>query len=70
MLKPYSDHLCGFRKQQQQQQQQQQSFSAESIANALDRDPSLRAAFDRALQTQLDQEIKKKGEPKNESPDT
>ena len=69
MLKPYSDHLCGFRKQQQQQQQQQ-LFSAEAIANALDRDPSLRAAFDRALQTQLDQEIKKEGESKNESPDT
>ena len=31
---------------------------------------SLKAAFDHALQQQLEEEIKKEGESKNESPDT
>ena len=62
MLKTFSNHLCVIRKQQQQQQSgggDDLLFSAESIANALDRDPSLRAAFDRAIQVQLEEEIKK-----------
>ena len=62
MLKPYSDHFCLIRKQQKQQKQ--------SIANALDRDPSHRAAFDHAHQAQLQEEIKKEGESKNELQDT
>ena len=73
MLKHYSYHLCLPRKHQQQQSSGERDpllFSAESIANALDRDPSLRAAFDHALQAQLEEEIKKKGESQNELPDT
>ena len=74
MLKTFSNYLCLIRQPQQQPSSGGGAdpllFSAESIANALDRDPSLRAAFDRALQAQLEEEIKKKGESSNELPDT
>ena len=58
MLKPYNDRICLIR----QQQQPVAAFSADQLYSA--------ASIANALRKQFEEEIKKEGESKNESPDT